>query len=131
MVMPDETISLQECWHRLASQLGLTQESIVDHKPLVDWLRAACTIGTDGHPANISDTPPYPYPLKHGLDQHRANILRVDLPGLFPKTEGAFPGTREVVGAINNLTEEQRASREEANLRQARSIEKRPATLLH
>jgi hypothetical protein len=75
-------------------------------------------------------TPPYPYPLEHhGLDQHCADILRADLPGLFPKTEGAFPGTREVVGAINNLTEEQRASREEANLRQARSIEKRPATM--
>jgi hypothetical protein len=56
MVMSDETLFPQECWHRLASQLGLTQESIVDHKPLVDWLRAACTIGTSRHPANISDT---------------------------------------------------------------------------
>ena len=39
-----------------------------------------------------------------------------------------MPGTREVVGAINNLTEEQRATREEASNRQARSTEKTPAT---
>ena len=38
-----------------------------------------------------------------------------------------MPGTRKVVGVINNLTEEQRATREEASTRQARPTEKTPA----
>ena len=48
---------------------------------------------------------------------------------MFPAAASTtMPGTREVVGANNNLTKEQRATREEASNRQARSVEKSPST---
>ena len=58
-----------------------------------------------------------------------SRALSADLPGLYSAAATTvMPGTREVVGAINSLTEEQRATREEASTRQARSAEKSPAT---
>ena len=82
-----------------------------------------------GTPANLSEIPHYPFPPDRGLDDHMSRALKADLPGMFPATASTtMPDTREVVGAINNLTEEQRATREEASNRQARSVEKTPAT---
>jgi hypothetical protein len=128
LVMSAPYLTPRECWNRLAAQLRLTQESADAHKPLLQWLRAACTIGPTGHPANLSEIPSYPFPPDKDLDTQVAKVLKADLPGLFPSPEGTMPGTREVVGAINNLTEEQRATREEATNRQAKAAEKSPAT---
>eukprot|EP00978_Attheya_sp_CCMP212_P002776 scaffold5662_cov57-Attheya_sp.AAC.7 len=129
--MSDETLTPCECWHRLASQLRLTQDSIIDHKPLVDWLHVACTIGTSGHPENLSNNLPYPYPPDRGHDQHRADILREDLPGFFPKTEGALPGTREVVGAsTTSLKSREPAVKKQTYTRPEQSRKHPPPTMV-
>ena len=43
LVMSAPYLTPRECWNRLAAQLRLTQESADAHKPLLQWLRAACT----------------------------------------------------------------------------------------
>ena len=119
----------RQCWQLLSPQLRLTEDSESGNKPLLQWLRAACTIGPGGDPANLSEIPHYPFPPDRGLDDHMSRALSADLPGLYSAAATTvMPGTREVVGAINSLTEEQRATREEASTRQARSAEKSPAT---
>ena len=78
----------------------------------------AYTFGPGGDPANLSEIPHYPFPPDRGLDDHMSRALKADLPGMFPSAASTtMPGTREVVGAIKNLTEEYHATQEEASTR--------------
>jgi hypothetical protein len=125
------TLTPRQAWERIGGAIRTGEHAdteVVACAPLLDWLKSSCTVHEDGDANTKSEAPSYPYPPEGDLIKHRADLIKLDLPGLFPSQEGAMPGTREVVGALNNLTEEQRLSRQEANQRTQQASEKTPTT---
>ena len=80
----------------------------------------AVTWTTDrGTRANYTPTVDYLHPPDAAVAKHRMDLVKTDLPRLFdPRPAGPIPdASREVIGALNAMTEQQRLTREGVELR--------------
>jgi hypothetical protein len=130
LLLATERMTSRQAYERIGGAIRLLGDDEIEAcLPLIIWLRIACTKNAMQFPPTALDPPSSPFPVESILVKHRAKILQQDLPGLSViPTDDVLPGTREVVGAINNLAEEQRISREETNRRQAQAAEKTPTS---
>jgi hypothetical protein len=101
---------------------------VVDLKPLLDWIKVACT--AQPVPGVAQETnmgfpvPVFPHP--DGFHEHVDQILDREVPGW----RGDFPapvGVEQVAVAVNNLTDHLRESQEESQRRSQDAVEKTPA----
>ena len=115
----DIPLTPRVAWERIGGDiLNQGQAAVQAYCPLLDYLKIGCTqTNSSGNLATVFKKElTFPYPDSK-LTRHRMNLVRRDLPGAFSLPTTSIPGTPEVIGAINSLTEEQRRSREDAERR--------------
>jgi hypothetical protein len=108
IALANPTMTPRKAWEAIAGliRVGDHSASEVDAmKPLLDWLRVACThADVDiGQHRLLSEAPSYPHPPVPSLDMAIETRLRRDLPGINPTTVGPDSSTTR---AINHLTDE-------------------------
>lgn len=98
-------LTAREAWEKLGGIIlsgGGAEDRIVEARPLLTWLRIACTVNGVGSYPLLSEAPSFPHPPILALDLSIETQLKRDLPGLVTPA-GPDSGTTAV---INHLTGE-------------------------
>ena len=104
------------------------QTTLSDYGPLLDWLRAACTL-TSQHEqiASWDAAPQPPFPVTAAIRHKTKHVLNHQLPGLYASGNqpmGSGAGTTE---ALQKLTDEVIRANNEASAREKAGKEKTPS----
>ena len=96
----------RKIWQGLgyAVQSAASDEAeLLKYTPLLNWIKAACTLGVTGLALIGQDSPQQPYPITEALASKCKELLQHDILGLFA---GPTPtGITQVASAVTTLTD--------------------------
>ena len=126
IALANPTMTPRKAWESIAGLIRTGDDSEVQvqaMQPLLDWIRAACTLPDDGDDHDLmSELPSYPHPPVPLLDRAVEARLKLDLPGIVPDSS---PQTSTTL-AINHLTTEMLRVNQDGVLREQQSKAKTP-----
>ena len=96
----------------------------MEYTPLLNWIKAACTLGITGLALIGQDPPQQPYPIPEALASKLKELLQCDILGLFA---GPTPtGITQVASAVTTLMDHLVAAQSARELKEAQAKVKTP-----
>ena len=129
MALANPAMTPKEAWTLIGGSIRSDPEAatlINDLKPLLDWLKVACTKQDTfiTVPATDLGVPIYPFPLPPNYHKHLEGILNVDVPRW--RQMGPVTGNEQVAAAVNSLTTQLKVQEEDRVTRAQDNADKTP-----
>jgi hypothetical protein len=127
IALANPTMTPRKAWESIAGLIRTGDDAAIQTQamqPLIDWIRAACTLPDValGDHSLMSEPPSYPHPPVPALDRAVEARLKRDLPGIVPDV-GAHTNT---TAAINHMTSEMLRVNQDRVLRDTQASTKTP-----